>query len=56
MSLQDEKNKVEAEAILDKVEQSYIDFRKTYAVVDGHYTLKELEALLVLARMELAYA
>lgn len=45
-----------AENILDGVEKGYVDFRGTYAVVDGHYTLKQLEALLVVARKELKHA
>lgn len=42
--------------VLDEVDRSYIDFREYYAVVDGHYTLEELEALLVVARKELKHA
>lgn len=45
-----------AESILDGAEKSYIDFRGTYAVVDEHYTLAQLEALLTLARKELKHA
>lgn len=43
------------EQLLDK-NTGYIDFRGDYAVVDGHWTLKELESLLVLARRELTNA
>lgn len=39
--------------IVDGADKSYVEFRGDYAVVDGHYTLKELESLLVLARKEL---
>lgn len=39
--------------VLDNVGRSYIDFRGDYAVVDGHYTLAELESLLAQARKEL---
>jgi len=42
--------------IVDGADKSYIDFRGDHAVVDGHYTLKELESLLVLARKELTNA
>lgn len=38
---------------LDEADRSYVDFRGNYAVVDGHYTLEQLESLLVLARKEL---
>jgi hypothetical protein len=31
----------------------YVDFRGSYAVVDGHYTLAQLEAILTVARKEL---
>lgn len=43
------------EQLLNK-NTGYIDFRGHYAVVDGHWTLKELESLLVLARKELTDA
>jgi len=39
--------------VLDNIDRSYIDFRGDYAVVDGHYTLEELEALIIVARREL---
>lgn len=42
--------------IVDGAEKSYVEFRGNYAVVDGHYTLKELESILVLARKELTDA
>jgi len=42
--------------IVDGADKSYVEFRGDYAVVDGHYTLKELESLLVLARKELTDA
>jgi hypothetical protein len=38
---------------LDAADRGYVDFREDYAVVDGHYTLDQLESLLVLARKEL---
>lgn len=36
-----------------EADRGYFDFRGDHAVVDGHYTLDQLESLLVLARKEL---
>lgn len=48
-------NQNTAENILD-ANQGYVEFRGDYAVVDGHYKLHELEALLAVARKELKHA
>lgn len=39
--------------ILDDMDRGYIDFRGDHAVVDGHFNLEQLEALLHIARKEL---